>query len=403
MITWLEPLAFVALAAAAAPVLVHLLVRNRARTVVLPTLRFVAPVRPSAVRLRRPADAPLMLVRVGIVACAALAVARPLFVTDARQERWAQRLARVVIVDTSRGRPANELVDAHRTGADPLRVVESDQIGREIVRAADWLRQVPPSRREVVVLSEFTLGGLDPAVLSSVPRDIGLRLVRVAGTHAAAPPPELVLSPEGPLDQVITLEGERTAVRFSAAPAKSDSVLVILAKSDDAAAVERLRRVLARAGAVVPREDRAVVVRFRGGPALPVTTEDHDPEAAASAVRFVSHPWTSGLSVHAAARGTQLHVDADVDAGSMNAAAVVAAALEAVRDPEVARRHEVQLIDDATLAQWSREASPPGADEWRSSGESDGRWLWLAALILMGVETAIRRQRVAPAEVARAA
>ena len=85
---WLLPAAFVGLLALAGPLLVHLLRRQRARTLVVPTVRFIPGLDQSIVRLRTPADGWLLLLRMAIVASAALALARPLLLTDARAAAW---------------------------------------------------------------------------------------------------------------------------------------------------------------------------------------------------------------------------------------------------------------------------------------------------------------------------
>ena len=53
---WLAPAALVGLAAALGPLIVHLLRRQRARTLVVPTVRFIPAVDQSVVRVRMPAD-----------------------------------------------------------------------------------------------------------------------------------------------------------------------------------------------------------------------------------------------------------------------------------------------------------------------------------------------------------
>jgi hypothetical protein len=101
MIGWLNPAAFVGLALLVLPVLVHLLRTHRAERIMFPSIRFVTPSRTAAVRLRPPTDPLLLLVRLAIAALAVVALARPVFVTAARQRAWNGRTARAIVIDAS--------------------------------------------------------------------------------------------------------------------------------------------------------------------------------------------------------------------------------------------------------------------------------------------------------------
>ena len=68
MIGWTNPAALWALVVSAAPVIIHLLRRHRAARIPFPSLRFVRPAETSAVRLRRPSDSWLLVLRVAILA-----------------------------------------------------------------------------------------------------------------------------------------------------------------------------------------------------------------------------------------------------------------------------------------------------------------------------------------------
>ena len=110
-----------------------------------------------------------------------------------------------------------------------------------------------------------------------------------------------------------------------------------------------------------------------------------------------SGAWPSARSRARRASGGELRVSADVEANSLDAATVLHAALEATVDPREAAQHEQALIPDADLRAWSREAPSPSAEAWRQADRSDARWFWLAGLILLGVEHAIRSRREQPA------
>src|SRR6185295_10633737 len=68
LMTWLAPGAFIALALLAGPAIVHMLARRNARRVVFPATHFVRAAPAAAVRLRRPTDLGLLLLRLAIVA-----------------------------------------------------------------------------------------------------------------------------------------------------------------------------------------------------------------------------------------------------------------------------------------------------------------------------------------------
>jgi hypothetical protein len=76
-VIWLNPLALFALAALAAPILIHILVQRRAERLSFPTLRFLQPTRLAAIRRHLLEDVGLLAVRAAILATAVAALARP--------------------------------------------------------------------------------------------------------------------------------------------------------------------------------------------------------------------------------------------------------------------------------------------------------------------------------------
>jgi hypothetical protein len=73
-------------------------------------------------------------------------------------------------------------------------------------------------------------------------------------------------------------------------------------------------------------------------------------------------------------------------------ALLIRATLRALPGPDSFGEAEVIALPDATLTQWQRPASEPPASEWREVGGNDRRWLWGAALVLLGVEQFVRRR-----------
>ena len=398
MIAWLNPLGLVTLTAIAAPILVHLLLRRRAARTRIPTVRFVPRLSPQSVRLRRPADAWLLLVRAGIISCAALALAAPVLVTDARRAASAERIARAVIVDTRGDVEAATaaVVRAERAGSDPSRQEDTRDMPSAMHRAINWLQQSPPARREIVIVSPFRHGTLTDADVAAVPGEIGLRFIRTEQRLSPEPLRGRVASTGGVRLFEVSLDADATTVHFEPAPAVPFAGLVIQARPEDADAVAQLRRVLARVGVADADQTHPIVVRFRGG--SPYSTPMPGKlETRTAALRLLQDPAIASLPVTVGASGDELRVDADVDAASFEAATIVRSALDARLDPARFAAHEIASIPDASLESWSRGAATPSGEQWRRSDRSDARWLWLTALLLLAVEGFIRESRPRPA------
>jgi hypothetical protein len=76
------------------------------------------------------------------------------------------------------------------------------------------------------------------------------------------------------------------------------------------------------------------------------------------------------------------------------AAAVAVAVLRASAPATPAGEIDPAVIPDAMLRSWEREPKPPPPSRLRGLfDESDGRWLWVAVLLLLGAEWWIRRSR----------
>ena len=105
----------------------------------------------------------------------------------------------------------------------------------------------------------------------------------------------------------------------------------------------------------------------------------------------------------------QLTLYSLADAGSLTSAALFAAVAQATSLAPPSRELEPSSISDQQLASWRRDpaaetrprrTSPNGT----ADGDSDGRWLWIAVLALLALETWMRRERRASAarnEIAR--
>jgi hypothetical protein len=192
---WRNPVAWLGLATLLIPVLIHLLVRHRAELRPFPSLRFVRPTRLASVRRKMISDWPLLLVRMAMLAAAVAALADPLWMTGARRAEWSGRQARAIVVDTTPSATdasgaggasgaadaARSLVERETESAFRAETFGTKNVTDGIRRAASWLRTAPPARRELVVISDFQLGALDPASLRDIPPYVGIRLVRTPG------------------------------------------------------------------------------------------------------------------------------------------------------------------------------------------------------------------------------
>lgn len=398
MIGWLNPLALVALAAVVAPVVVHLLLRHRARRVVVPTVRFVSRAAPQAVHLRRPSDLFLLMLRVAIVAVAALAVAAPLFLTERRLARWNERVAKAVIIDVADGASTADIepLRAERLGSDPYRQIETRDLAPALRRAALWLQLSPPARREIVVFSPFVAGSLADSDLADLPQELGLRFVR---TTRRPPRPLMgqVVTPEGRRQFEAVLLGEGISVRYGETRPLSFDGLEIRGNAPNAAAINRLLRVIARANVAAPQSDIRTVIQFSPGASFAAKSPPQ-PHVTAAALRLVQDPSIHDVPMEVSVSGDELRVSADINPDALEAAAVVRAALEAGVDRHRFRDHEVTLIPDTLLRAWSREPATVSLEGWQASDRSDARWFWLVALLLLGVETMVRRSAGRPVE-----
>ena len=392
---WLYPAALAGLLAVAGPIAVHMLRRRQARRILVPSVRFVPGADESAVRFRSVSDLALLGVRAAIIACAALALAQPLFLIESRTAAWADRTARVVIADTSdsaRGAVTRDAIAAESLSADPAVAIETTEIGPSLDRATAWLATAPPARREIVVLSDFQRGSLTDEAVSRVPRAIGLRLVRLpdAGDWQREAPVVELLAENGVLEGRVRLDDQATAVSYAARPARMDG-LRVLARPSDANAVASLLRVVAAAGARAPSAAQPIVIRFAGAGRGASPPAPGGEWTFGAAQRLLRSPLVSGIPIEISTSGGSLVVDIDADPSSLAAAQVVKAALDARPDPRELTEHETGRLSDATLAGWSRPAGPPDPAAWRQSDDFDGRWLWAAALLLLGIEALVRR------------
>ena len=402
MIAWLNPGALPLVALAALPIVIHLLLRRRATVVPFPTVRFIAPSDRSAMRLRRPSDVLLLAIRIAIVSCAAIAVARPLLLSDGRRQAWAARTIRAIVVDTSASvdaSRASETATAEQRDAVRSRRFDAAPLSDGIARATAWLSNAEPGQREIVVISDFQQGTLGAQAFAAVPKEIGLRMVPVGNGRRAD-----VIFEVAPVFH----EGETWARSVTADETSTTATLRPASTSGLTLRIEgqpraRLMAAISTAGGVAPAADQPIEVRFGAIPEpSAVAPWPKDGWMRDTARRLFASPLPAGIAVRASAGDHTLVVGVGTPADSLAAAQVTQAALNARLDREVMTEREPARMSADVLATWTRAPGPPGEDAWPRSRDSDGRWLWLVVLALMGLETYVRRARQATAVVTEA-
>jgi hypothetical protein len=415
---WLNPFALFALGVVAAPILIHLLVQPRAERFPFPTLRFLRPTRLAAIRRRTLEDLPLLAVRVALLAAAVAALAGPLLITAARRQAWDRRIVRAIVTDAA---GASSQQAEH---APPLRqeTFAAGPLADGIRRAILWLDTTPPARREIVIASPFPIGSITQADVAAIPAGIGVRLER-SGTLPAVRtvPAGSVLTASGPRARDVTLTGDQTSVRDAAAREPMAWPIDVVSSKDDRPAIDAaVAAVLSQRVRAAPAGRRARVVF---GQEIPVDAasitqpwmadaaariaRDPDLQHAAARVtagladpRLVAAPWQSlvaagdGRPLAVAAGSASLLIVATASPASDVATPVllrsIANAIATIPDLQGA---EVVPIADAVLQQWSRPPAPVTSPRLETVDRDDRRWLWLAVLCLLALESWLRRAR----------
>lgn len=278
-------------------------------------------------------------------------------------------------------------------------------------------------------MSPLTIGSLTAADIAAVPASIGIRFERIGALPAArtVSAGRVLTSASDARAREVTLRGPQTLVReivsaervawpidvrapVAAQPAVDAALAAVLSQRVWAPPADhRARLVLVDvAQAFRPAiDDAAVIQQPWMADAVARIARDRELQTAASRVatgigdaRFAAPPWQT---VASAADGRALAVVA----GSPGELIVVSAASAAdITTPLLMRSivnglalvvdlqsAEVVPIPDRLLREWSRAAPGIGPLRLHTIDEDDRRWLWLAVLCLLAIETWMRRRR----------
>lgn len=334
-IVFLQPWTWLLAAAVSLPIVIHLLARDRSRQVVFPTTRFLEAAKLSAVTRRALQDWPLMAVRIAVVLLAVAALAGPVIVTPGREAAWVARVARAVILHDRTAAPEDEL----RTAAVG-QTFARDRLHDAVHDAMRWLAEQSQAAREIVVLSAFRRGAVGAADFVDVPPSVGVRLIR---TTIAEPVREREVTRLQLRESGVMRVTERLAL----------NALDTEAREIEAERLDRTPISVTADPAEQARADAALRAVLRRGLRLPP----------AGLLQPLTVAWPG-----------------DVD----RLAALIEARLATPLD-----EWEPELMTDAELAALARPVHAPGGPTPEDMG--DRRTLWALVLLLLGLETWMRR------------
>ena len=411
---WLNPWAWIGAIAIAIPIAVHLLGRRHPRRQVFPTLRFLAVSRLIPARRSRPVDLALLAIRIGIVLLAAAALAQPVLLSRASATKAGRAIVRAIVVDTSasmsRQTPGGaRAVEAARTEAARLgqeatrsTLIESADPGFAVSGALAWLG-TNATRRELVVISDFQAGTIDAAGLAAVPQEIGVRLVRIdvkTGTDSV-----VQQSRSGALDvdaralvspaDAGSIDIQWTTRRRDPPLTDQDAVLLLAGATEAAQAEASLAAALAVG---TPRSlvtDRPVAIvfpHFETRASLLSESKEVDQPWMFDVMRAASTPLAKTGRVKDRVR---LLLFPSFDPGTVESASLIASVLRALDASTPMPEQAPTVLTDTALKGWERSPATGSVPLLRAPESSHGRWLWVAALILLGIETWMRRSRTA--------
>jgi hypothetical protein len=436
-VIWLNPAAWIGLIALAAPILIHILVRQRAERLPFPSLRFLQQTRLASIRRHVLEDLPLLAIRAAILAAAVAALAGPLVITPMQRQAWNARVVRAIVVNAVDG--AQTLQPSDRTFLS--QTFEARSLSDGLHRALAWLDHAPPARRELVIVGPLALGSVTAEDLSAVPPAIGIRFER-SGTLPAertiAGGTVLALEREGfsqaavsrsravVHQQTVELNGTATSVRETPASTPDGFPIDVVCAADARPAVNAAIAAVRSERVWAPAADRHARLVLIATPvdatgiadARPVNdawtadtiasiardrelqSEAADVPAGLNDARFSAAPWhtlvfaSDGRPLAAAAGSPSgLIVVSGAEASSLATPLLLRAMANGITVPPDLRAAEVLPIPDAQLQGWTRPAAPVMVPRIDHLERDDRRGLWALVLGLLALETWVRRAR----------
>jgi hypothetical protein len=255
--------------------------------------------------------------------------------------------------------------------------VLADSLPEGLRAASAWaMRQ--SGQREITVVSDFQRNSIDDAAVASVPPGIGLKFERVRSTPL-------------PMPAGFTRDGDHVRIAWPAAASVPETIKV-LAGPDQ----QRADAMLAAAMSVAPAPPGP-----HAGAVSVVFPRAAERAAIVNALIPVNEPWMFravepllrdprlAAHVRVGAASSGLVVLCDAEPGALDAAEVVATLSAGLGEINPRVESETRVISDEQLRRWERPAERAAVTR---AGEPQGRWLWVGVLVLLAIETGMRRR-----------
>jgi hypothetical protein len=358
---WVAPAALIGLGLVALPIAIHLLVRQQARSLAYPSLRFLRETQLARLRRRTIQDAALLLCRVAIIALAAVALAGPILQMPARTAGHAGRTSIAVVALEG----ADDLISAITGGAFASATFRRPAIADSFADAMRWLDQQPASSREIVIAGALRRGAIAEGDLAIIPKEIGVHFSAISGPSSNDLTWPVLTRRNGSLvrvDRAVHLETDETRVVEGQATPVPNDLISIVARGEDTPLAQAALRAALVAGVAWSDFDRRIVIVWEGADEGAITRN----RPAARTIRMA------------------------VPSPPAAAADQVLRALTEFSPPDA--QLEPVMITPEQLASWSRTPGPP-ATHAPLADEGDRRWAWASVLALLAVETWMRRRR----------
>jgi hypothetical protein len=431
---FVTPAALIGLLALAGPIVIHLLMRREAARVRFPTLRFLAPSQTFAIRRHRLSDWRLLVLRLAVLSLAVLALADPVWVRVAMRAAR-QRVTRAIVLDASvsmdrpdtsgpepireRARRESRTLTASSFAAHTFEVAD---LGTGIRAACEWLARAQPSRRELLVFSDFQRGAFDSSALSCMPPDAGVTLREVSAKPAigVVHGPEVLRSGSVVAQQISATQDKTSVTYVPTGETRTPAGVEVLGSDEEKRLGTAAIAAVTEIGSIAGSADRHVAIVFPNAPeraALDRRAVSLDAPWMFAAVarlrRALAHSGiatpaaspaptcvmdsrcvsvnSEGVAVaYAASDRERLLLFTAVDAASLHTPLLFQQLLEA-RTAFPYDELEPTSTDATQLRHLERTPSDPPASAFRHITSGHHRLLWILVLIGLVVETIVRR------------